>query len=39
MLLDRDNTANLMYGDAKRGTKLTTWQRWAVRTSRHCTYW
>jgi hypothetical protein len=39
LLLDRDNTANLMYGEAKRGTRLTAWQRWAVRTSRHCTYW
>ena len=30
---------NLMFPSSPRGTDVTKWQRWVVRTSRHCTWW
>ncbi len=40
LLMHRDNDkANLLYPSHPRGTDVTKWQRWVVRTSRHCTWW
>lgn len=36
-LRHRDNSNNLMYADPSRGTNVTKWQKFSVRTSRHCT--
>ena len=41
-LLHRDgknDTWNLMYPDDSRSTGVTGWQKFVVRTSRHCTFW
>jgi len=39
-LMHRDHDkANLLYPEHTRGTNVTKWQRWVVRTSRHCTWW
>jgi hypothetical protein len=40
LLMHRDNDKNnLLYPSEPRGTDVTKWQRWVVRTSRHCTWW
>lgn len=40
LLMHRDHDkANLLYPEHTRGTNVTKWQRWVVRTSRHCTWW
>jgi hypothetical protein len=39
LLAHRDNSKNLLYPGIPRGTDVTSWQRWVVRTSRHCTFW
>lgn len=40
LLLHRDNAPNnLLYPQSSRGTNVTKWQRFVVRTSRHCTFW
>ena len=39
LLAHRDNKNNLMFPNHGRGTDVTKWQRWVVRTSRHCTWW
>ena len=39
LLMHRDDKNNLLFPDVNRGTDVTKWQRWAVRTSRHCTWW
>jgi hypothetical protein len=40
LLMHRDDDkANLMFPGHQRGTDVTKWQRWVVRTSRHCTWW
>ena len=40
LLKHRDNDKNnLLYPSEPRGTDVTKWQRWVVRTSRHCTWW
>lgn len=36
-LRHRDNSKNLMYSKSSRGTDVTGWQKFVVRTSRHCT--
>lgn len=36
-LRHRDKSNNLMYSEASRGTDVTGWQKFSVRTSRHCT--
>lgn len=38
-LLDRDNPANFMKHTAPRGTAVTGWQRFVVRTSRHVNFY
>lgn len=38
-LLHRDDTKNLMYPDHGRGDNITGWQKYVVRTCRHCTFW
>lgn len=39
LLFHRSNQKNLMYSDSTRGTDVTKWQRYWVRSSRHCTFW
>lgn len=39
LLMHRDNSKNLLYENSPRGTEVTGWQRFVVRTSRHCTFW
>jgi hypothetical protein len=39
LLTHRDDKNNLLFPSANRGTDVTKWQRWVVRTSRHCTWW
>lgn len=36
-LRHRDNSKNLMNSEPSRGTDVTGWQKFSVRTSRHCT--
>jgi hypothetical protein len=38
-LAHRDNINNLMFPDDSRGNKVTGWQKFVVRNSRHCTFW
>ena len=38
-LLHRDDTNNLMFANDGRGNKVTGWQKFVVRNSRHCTFW
>lgn len=39
LLMHRDDSQNLLYPSTPRGTNVTRWQRFVVRTSRHCTFW
>jgi len=39
LLMHRDDSKNLLYPSIPRGTDVTGWQRFVVRTSRHCTFW
>jgi hypothetical protein len=39
LLMHRTDKNNLMFASSPRGTDVTKWQRWVVRTSRHCTWW
>ena len=38
-LFHRSNQGNLMYHGWDRGTSITGWQKWWVRSSRHVNYW
>jgi|KBSSwiStaDraftv2_1062776.scaffolds.fasta_scaffold108584_2 hypothetical protein len=38
-LFHRKKKENLMYHGADRGTKVTKWQKWWFRASRHVNYW
>lgn len=38
-LFHRKKKENLMYHGASRGTKVTKWQKWWFRASRHVNYW
>ena len=39
LLMHRDDSKNLLFPNIPRGTDVTGWQRFVVRTSRHCTFW
>jgi len=39
LLMHRDDSKNLLYASILRGTDVTGWQRFVIRTSRHCTFW